>query len=258
MRMLYALPFFVLMAAWSHWRQPLALSRGDLGSLAVLGFFGYYVSSYADFQGLKYISAGLERVVLYTYPTMLVVFTAVLTRRSPSPRILAALALTYAGIALVVLHDWRVGGSNLPLGVGLVLISALSFAIYFYRSGPLLQRLGATRVTAYATGIACLLVLGQFAIMRPVGSIVRQPWPVQWSAIGLALGCTVIPIWLNSLAVKRLGASRVAVIATTGPVFTLLLAWLLLAEPLTLAMLFGAALVIAGVSLVSRQPANSR
>jgi drug/metabolite transporter (DMT)-like permease len=258
MRMLYALPFFMLMAAWSHWRQPMALTARDLGSLTVLGFFGYYLSSYADFLGLRYISAALERVVLYTYPMMVVLFVAVAARRRPSPRLLAALALSYAGIALVVLHDWNQGGANLPLGVGLVLISAVSFAIYLQRSAPVLQRLGVTRVTAYATGIACLLVLAQYAIMKPVDAIARQPWPVQWCGIGLAIGCTVIPIWLNGLAVKRLGASRVAVIATTGPVFTLLLAWLVLGEPLTMTMLAGAALVVGGVSLVSHRSAPAR
>jgi drug/metabolite transporter (DMT)-like permease len=254
MRMLYALPFFMMMAFWTQLRRPLRPSAADFRQLAVLGLFGYYLASYADFLGLRYISAGLERVVLYTYPMFVVLFAALAARRRPASRLLGALAVSYPGVALVVWHDWQLGGARLPLGVGLVLISALCFAYYLHRSGPVLQRLGATRVTAYATGFASLLVLAQFAVMRPVRTIAAQPWQVQWCALGLAIGCTVVPIWLNSVAVTRLGASRAALLATAGPVFTLLLAWLLLGEPLTLFMLLGAALVIAGVSLVGRQP----
>jgi len=258
MRMLYALPFFAVMVAWTQWRAPRQLTARDLWQLAVLGFFGYYLSSYTDFQGLRYISAALERVVLYTYPVMVLLFAALAARRAPPPRLLAAVALAYPGVALAVLHDWQLGGANLPLGVGLVLISALSFAIYLYRSGPTLQRLGAARVTGFATGIACLLVLAHVGLTRPIGAIAREPAPVQWSAVGLAIGCTVIPIWLNGIAVRRLGATRTALIATTGPVFTLALAWVFLREPVSWSMLMGAALVLAGVSLVSRPAGEPR
>lgn len=253
MRMLYALPFFIAMAWWAQLHEPLRLTGHDFRQLAVVGFFGYYVASYADFSGLQYISAALERVVLYTYPAITVLFIAVAARTRPAPAVLGAMALTYIGVALAVLHDWNMGGPQLGLGVGLVFISAVSFAIYLYKCGPVLQRLGAMRVTAWATGFACLMVIAQFLVLRPVTAISSQPWQVQACAAGMAVFSTVVPIWLNGIAIRRIGAGRAAIVATTGPVFTLLLAWGLLGEALTLSMLAGAALVIVGVGLISRR-----
>lgn len=250
--MLYALPAFCGMALWAHWQAPQRLTRADLRDLALLGFFGFYLSSYADFLGLRYISAGLERVVLYTYPAMLVLMVAVATRQRPPASTLIALLISYLGVALAVLHDYQLGGSNPLFGVGLVLFSALSFAIYLFRSGPLLMRLGATRVTAYATGFACLMVLSQFAVLRPVAALRSQPWQVQLCGAGMALFCTVIPVWLNGVAVRRIGASRTAIVATVGPVCTLLLAWAFLDEVLTASMLMGAGCVILGIGLITR------
>jgi drug/metabolite transporter (DMT)-like permease len=253
MRMLYALPFFVLMAWYAHWRSPLRLTRDDLVQLAVLGFFGYYASSYCDFLGLQYISAALERVLLYTYPTMVVLMLIAWHRQAFAGRTAAALALSFSGVALAVFHDSRAANTNLPLGTVLVLASALSFAIYLFRCGPVLQRLGATRVTAWATGMACIIVIVQFALMKPVKTLPAQPLPVHLSALGMAIFCTVLPVWMNSQAVKRIGASRAAIIASTGPVFTLLLAWIFLGESLTATLLLGALLVIIGVRLIATQ-----
>jgi drug/metabolite transporter (DMT)-like permease len=253
MRMLYALPFFIAMVWWAQLREPLRLTGGDLGQLAVVGFFGYYASSYADFSGLQYISAALERVVLYTYPAITVLFLAIAARARPAPAVLGAMGLTYIGVALAVLHDAHVGGSRLGLGVGLVFISALSYAIYLYKCEPLLRRLGALRVTGLATGLASLMVIAQYLVLRPVKAISTQPWQVQACAAGMAIFCTAVPIWLYGIAIRRIGAGRAAIVATTGPVFTLLLAWALLGEALTLSMLAGAALVIVGVGLISRR-----
>jgi drug/metabolite transporter (DMT)-like permease len=258
MRMLYALPFFVAMACYSHWRSPRRLSARDWRELATLGFFGYYASSYADFLGLQYISAALERVVLYTYPTMVVLMTVAAHRQQLSKRTVGALALSYVGVGLAVFHDSRGHNANLPLGTVLVIISAVSFAIYLFRCGPVLQRLGVTRVTAFATGSACLMTIVQFAVLKPLRSLPAQPLPVQLSALGMAIFSTVLPIWLNSQAVRRLGAPRSAIIASTGPVFTLLLAWLLLGESLTPAMIVGALLVVLGVRLISSQPVTNK
>ena len=253
MRMLYALPFFVLMAAYSHYRSPRQFTGRDWLDLTVLGFFGYYASSYSDFLGLQYISAALERVVLYTYPTMVVLMSVVLHRQRLGRQTIGALALTYAGVALAVYHDSRAANMNLQLGALLVLLSAVCFAIYLFRCGAVLQRLGATRVTAWATGIACLMTIVQFAILRPARTLPAQPLPVQLSAVGMAIFCTVLPIWLNSQAVKRIGASRSAIVTSTGPVFTLLLAWIFLGESVTAIMLLGALLVILGVRMVAHK-----
>jgi len=254
LRMLYALPFFIAMAAHAARREPRPIGRGDWGSLLLLGFFGYYLSSYSDFLGLQYISAGLERVLLYTYPSMVVLLTALGLRRMPQPQLLAALAVCYVGVGFAVWHDVQGVQRNLPLGVQLVLLSALSFAVYLMRCAPAIHRLGAARVTAWATGLACLMVLSQFAVQRPLAALWSQPWQVQACGLGMGVFCTVLPIWLNAHAIQRLGASRTAVTSTLGPVFTLFLAWAVLGEELGWRMLAGALLVIVGVRWIAQLP----
>ena len=252
MRMLFALPFFIAMAVYESRRAASPLRGRDWFDLTLLGFFGYYAASYLDFLGLQYISAALERVLLFTYPAIVVLLLALSQGRAPEKRVLAALALSYTGVALAVLHDARAGGANLPLGAALVFGSSLSFAVYLLRCGEVLRRLGATRVTAIATGTACLMVNLQFALQRPVYSLVAQPWPVHAYSLAMALFCTVLPIWLSSVAIRRLGAGRVAIVSSLGPIMTLLLAALLLGEKLSVAMIAGAALVILGVRLISQ------
>ena len=258
LRMAYALPFFGGMAAHAARREPRPIARGDWLSLLLLGFFGYYLSSYSDFQGLQYISAGLERVILYTYPSMVVLLTALLQRRWPPPRLLAALGVCSAGVGFAVWHDVLGTQRNLSLGVQLVLVSALSFAVYLMRSAAAIQRLGAARVTAWATGLACLMVLSQFAALRPLSLLWSQPWQVQACGLGMGVFCTVLPIWLNAHAIQRLGASRTAIISTLGPVITLFLAWLVLGEELGWRMLVGALLVMLGVRWIARLPLPAR
>lgn len=254
LRMLYALPFFIAMGLHTARRATYAITRRDLGALLLLGFFGYYLSSYTDFLGLQYISAGLERVILYTYPSMIVMVMAVGQRRMPSRRLLSALAVCYAGIALAVWHDVASEQRNLPIGVALVLASALSFAVYMMRCAPAIHRLGAARTTAWATGLACIMVLAQFIALRPLATLWMQPWQVHACGLCMAIFSTVLPIWLNANAIQRLGASRTAITSTLGPVFTLFLAWALLDETLSWRMLVGALLVIIGVRWIAVQP----
>lgn len=247
LRMLYALPFFFAMAVAAHWREPRRFTAQDWRALVVLGFFGYYASSYLDFLGLQYISAGLERLVLFTYPSLVVLLLALSARRAPERRVLAALAVCYTGVALAVWNDHQSGQRNLSLGTLLVTGSAVSFALYLWQAAPVLHRLGAARVTAWGTGVACVMVLLQFVLLRPVRTLWSQPWPVQLDGIGMALFCTVLPIWLNNNAIRLIGPGRTAITSTLGPVLTLFLAWAVLGEPLSWRMVAGAALVIAGV-----------
>jgi drug/metabolite transporter (DMT)-like permease len=252
LRMLYSLPFFIAMALLAHWRDPRRLTPRDWFALLELGFFGYYLSSYLDFSGLQYISAGLERVVLYTYPLLVVLLTAVSARRAPEGRVFAALAVCYAGVAFAVWNDSQVGQRNLPLGTLLVMCSAVTFAFYLWRAAPVLQRLGAARVTAWATGFACLMVLLQFVLLRPLPTLWSQPWPVQANGVGMALFSTVVPIWLTGHAIRLLGPSRAAITSTLGPVLTLFMAWAFLGESLSWQVVAGALMVVAGVRWVTQ------
>ncbi len=251
LRMLYSLPLFLLMGLAAARSAAAPISAADWRALALLGVLGYYSASYLDFLGLQYISAALERVILFTYPTMVVLFTAWRERTSPTRATWGALALCYGGVALVVTHDLHSGGRGIVIGSSLVFASAVSYAVYLLRAGPLLQRLGAARVAAWGTTIACLLALAQFLLLRPVSTIVAQPWQVQGLSVAMAVFSTVLPVWLVTVAMRELGAGPTAMIGSLGPVITLLLAWLLLGESLGVLQLAGAALVIYGVRTVA-------
>ena len=251
LRMLYSLPLFLLLGLAAARSAASPITAADWRALLVLGFLGYYVASYLDFLGLRHISAALERVILFTYPTMVVLFTAWQQRRAPPRSTWIALLLCYAGVALVVSHDLRGGAGSVLLGGALVFGSAVSYAIYLLRAGPLLGRLGSTRVAAWGTVIACMLAVLQFLLLRPVAALAAQPWQVQALSAAMAVFSTVLPVWLLSEAIRQLGAGTAAMIGSLGPVVTLLLAWLLLGEPLGTLQLLGAALVIGGVRLVA-------
>jgi drug/metabolite transporter (DMT)-like permease len=251
LRMLYSLPLFLLMGLAAARRAAAPITAADWRALALLGVLGYYLASYLDFLGLQYISAALERVILFTYPTMVVLFTAWRERSAPSRSTWLALLLCYAGVALVVAHDLRSGGHGVMVGSLLVFASAVSYAFYLLRAGPLLVRLGPARVAAWGTTIACLLALAQFMVLRPLATIVAQPWQVQVLGVAMAVFSTVLPVWLVTVAMRQLGAGPTAMIGSLGPVITLLLAWLLLGEALGALQLLGAALVICGVRIVA-------
>jgi drug/metabolite transporter (DMT)-like permease len=252
LRMLYALPCFIVMGLVAQHSAAVPLRRADYAALLGLGLVGYYASSFLDFLGLQYVSASLERVILFVYPTLVVLIGACLKQRAPSRSVLAGVIICYAGVVTTFLNHLQRGQSQVLIGGALVFASAVCFAVYLLGSAPLLQRLGSTRVTAWATGFASLAVLAQFALLRPAASLVLQPARVQELAILMALFCTVLPIWLVAEAIRRLGAAPAAVIGSMGPVYTMVLAYLLLGEPLGPWQLLGAALVIFGVRLISR------
>jgi drug/metabolite transporter (DMT)-like permease len=251
LRMGYALPLLLLMAWALQRREPMALSRRDWSELLVLGVLGYYVASYLDFLGLRYISAALERILLFIYPSLVVILSALFLGKPLTRRTVLLLLGSYAGVALAVAPDLRLGAGSTVLGGALVLGSALSFALYLMRSGQTVPRLGSTRVTAYATSIACVLCLLQFIVLRPLSAL-EQPWQVHALGVGMAVFSTVLPIWLVTEAIRRLGAPTASMIGSLGPIFTILLAYALLHEPLSPLQLAGAAIVILAVTRLTR------
>ena len=254
LRMACSLPFFIAMGWMSAHRATRRLTPQDGAWLFGLGLLGYYLASYLDFLGLRYIGAGLERLILFVYPTLVVLLSALWLGQPLTRRVLGALALCYAGIALAVAHDLRLAGSarDLALGGALVFGSALSYALYLLGSGRVVGRIGALRVTALASLIACGLAIGQFLLLRPLAAL-AQPGPVYALALAMALFSTVLPVWAVSEAIHRIGAGPVALTGSLGPIVTLLLAWLLLDEALGVAQGVGAALVIAGVTVMARR-----
>lgn len=257
LRMLYSIPFYAVIAWWFGRGRP-APTRADWIAIAWLGFIGYYLSSFLDFVGLLYISASLERLILFLYPTIVVLLSAALHRKPITRRIGAALALSYAGIALVIRHDFDVSGDALATltGGGLVFAAACTYSLYFVGAGGVIGRLGSSRFIALAMLVSTFFVLSQFALTRPFSAL-AEPAAVQGVAFGMAVFVTVVPTWLLAEAIKRMGANHASLVGSLGPVFTIALGASILGEPLHALQLFGAALVLAGVILVTR-PAAAR
>jgi drug/metabolite transporter (DMT)-like permease len=252
LRMLLSLPFFLVMAWWSRRSAaPQALTRREWLLLCLAGLAGYYLASLLDFLGLQYISAGLERLILFIYPTFVVLLSALFFHRPIGRRDICALLLSYAGIALVFWHDLGVGqGSQVALGSALVLASALSYAVYLLGSGALVHKLGTLRYTAYASIVSCLAVFLQFALTRDLAQL-DQPLPVWGYGVAMAIFSTVLPVWLMSEGIRRIGSSRTSMIGTIGPILTIGMGYFILDEPVTLVQIAGAMLVLAGVAVIS-------
>ncbi|MGH8800992.1 MAG: DMT family transporter [Casimicrobiaceae bacterium] len=260
LRMLYAAPFFALLAWWSgRAKDTPPIRMRDWRHLAALGFVGYYVSSLLDFTGLQYITASLERLVLFLYPTIVVVLSAIFLGRPITRRAVAALVLSYAGIALAVRHDIRISGEPLAiaLGSGLVFVSAITYAIYLVGAGPVIARLGSARFIAWAMLLSTTFISIHFAIARPLVAL-AVPLRIHALSVAMAIFSTVLPTWMMAEAVHRMGAGPASLVGSLGPVFTLGLAALMLGERITGAQLAGVALVLIGVVMVSRRPARTR
>jgi drug/metabolite transporter (DMT)-like permease len=254
LRMLYAAPFFIAMAWWSG-RRAARIETPDVLRLVWLGFVGYYLASLLDFLGLKYITAGLERLVLYLYPTMVLLMSAALYRKPVGRRALVALALSYAGIVLVFWHDLRVIGDarSLATGGALVFASALCYALYLVGSGGIIARLGSMRTVAWGMLASTLFVLLQFFVMR-APSALDVPARIHAVSLAMAVFSTVVPVWLVAEAIRRIGANTSSLVGSLGPVFTIGLAAMILGEGTHAIQLAGAALVVSGVLLVSLRP----
>lgn len=253
LRMVFALPVFLWVGLTASRGMP-ALDRRDWAGIVAMGLAGYYAASVFDFLGLQYISAGLERLILFTYPTLTLLFGMALTKRLASRREVTALMLCYLGIGAAFWHDLEFAQdqSSIWLGGGLVFGSALCYAIYLTGSARLIARLGTARFAALATLVSTAVVLGHFLAVQPVSALV-QPWPVYGYALAMGLFCTAMPVFAQSAAIRRLGSPRVALVSMLGPLATIGFAVWLLDEPLSLAQMAGAALVIAGIALVSRR-----
>ena len=256
LRMIFSLPFFLAAAAWvgrDGKRAPLA--RRDVWSIVFLGFVGYYFSSFADFLGLQYISAGLGRLILFMYPTLVVLLSMAFLHRRPTAREVVALGVTYSGVALVMANAAQGANRDLVLGAELCFASAAGYAVYLVAGSPVVQRIGSLRFTAYAMSVASAFCILQFLLLRPLSAL-AMPGQVYGLAIAMALLSTVLPVFITSEALKRIGASQVALFGALGPVTTLFFGWLGLDEIMTPVQLAGAALVLAGVVLVTLRAAK--
>jgi len=257
-RMLFALPFFIAMALWAE-RQAIArenpLTRRDVIDIIGLGVVGYYLSSYLDFLGLQYITASLERLILYLNPTLVVVLGWLAYKKPIHPWRMWAMAVSYSGVLVVFWHELSFAGRHVVLGGGLVFASAVTYAVYLLYSGQLVQRLGSLRLVGWATSVACVCCITQFLVLRPL-SAAEVPSDVLWLGMLNAVACTVAPVLMVMMAIERIGAALTAQTGMIGPMSTIALGVLLLGEPLNVWIGAGTLLVLGGVFLVSKYGAK--
>ncbi|MGC4008478.1 MAG: DMT family transporter [Pseudomonas sp.] len=254
-RMLFALPLFAAMAWWAGRGKP-PLARRDWPGVLGLGFSGYYLSSFLDFAGLAYVTASLERLILYLNPTLVLLFGWLLYRRRVPRRQMAGLAISYAGVLLVFGHELWAGAGGAGRGVAwgalLCFLSAVSYAGYMVYSGEFVRRLGSLRLVGLATSVACVLCIAQFALLRPLRVALEVAPEVVWLSVLNAALCTAVPVLLVMMAIERAGPALVAQTGMVGPMSTILMGAAILGEPFTAWTAAGTALVIAGIFAFTR------
>ena len=255
LRMLFALPIFALMAWWAS-RGQAALTRRDWLGVVWLGFTGYYLASFLDFAGLAYISASLERLILYLNPTLVMLLGLLLYRRRVLQGQIIGMAISYCGVALVFGHELVQQGlserSGTALGGLLVFLSAISYAVYLVYSGEMVRRIGSLRLVGLASTVACLCCLLQFVLLRPISTAFAVAPEVVWLSLLNATLCTAVPVLLVMMAIERIGASMAAQTGMIGPMSTIVMGGLILGEPFTVWVAVGSVLVIAGILVFSR------
>ena len=251
-RMLFALPMFLVLAWWAGLGKP-KLTWRDARIILGLGFCGYYLSSFLDFLGLHYVSAGLERLILYLNPTLVLGLSAILFRKKVTRTQIMALAVSYCGVLCVFGRETSLQGADVALGATLVFFSAVSYAVYLSFSGEEVQRLGALRLTGLATSVACIICIAQFLLLRPLAAMAVAP-QVLWLSVLNATLCTFAPVLMVMMAIERIGATLTAQTGAIGPLSTILMAALLLGEPFTAWVAVGTLLVLAGIWLLARPP----
>ena len=255
-RMGFALPFYVAIAFYTKPEQPNQVKSKDYLWLILFGFLGYYLASLFDFMGLQYLKAGLERIILFIYPTIVVVLTWVFFKKKLTRNQFLAIIITYLGVLITFWDEIGISGDTIYWGGFLIFLSAFTYAAYLVGSGWLIPKFGVSRFTSYAMIVSTLCILIHYAIVSDF-DLFNYPKEVYYLGLAMALFSTLIPSFLVSAAINRLGASTFSIFGSLGPVSTIILAFFFLDERITYLQVFGMFVVIAGVTLVSRKKSTS-
>jgi drug/metabolite transporter (DMT)-like permease len=260
LRMAFSLPFFIGVGVYAVQKlreQGKPLPTRPVWIRAILvGFIGYYLSALLDFEGLVYITAQLERLVLFTYPIFVMFLGAAFFGQRMRAIGLLAAAITYAGLMLVFLVDLPEGGRNTVIGTALVLACAVTFALYQLLAKNIIAAMGSlifTSVAMSSSAVACII---HYIIVSGSFDFSASPRFVAYAA-GTALFATVLPSFLINAGLSRISAQATSMISTFSPILTIALAVAVLGETFTLADAVGSTLVIAGVllyALTDRKP----
>ena len=255
-RMVFAFPFYLAIAFWKKPHQPEKINKKDYVWLFFFGFLGYYMASLFDFEGLQYIKAGLERIILFIYPTIVVLLSWIFFKKKLTKAQFIAILITYVGVIITFWDEIGVQGDTVYWGGFLIFLSALTYASYLVGSGWLIPKFGVIPFTAYAMLVSTFCVLVNYAIVGDF-NLFNYPKEVYILGIAMAIFSTLIPSFLVSAAIQRLGASTFSIFGSLGPISTIILAFFFLGEKITNFQLLGMLVVIAGVSFVSRKKATA-
>jgi drug/metabolite transporter (DMT)-like permease len=253
LRMLFSLPFYLTIAFLKKPEHPEEILKKDYLWVVFFGMMGYFIASYFDFLGLQYIQASLERIILFLYPTIVLLMSwGFLKKRITRVQIFAIL-ISYLGIIITFWGAVSVEGSDVVLGGLLVFVSAVTYAGYLVGSGWLIPKFGAVTFTSYAMIVSCLSICVFYGLTEDVSTLWQYDMEVYGIAVAMAVLSTVIPSYLISASIKGLGAPDFSIIGSLGPVSTILLANIFLDEQLSALQVVGTVVVIAGIYVVTRK-----
>ncbi len=251
LRMVMTVPFFILLLVIFERNKPnqMRLARADWIKILFLGFTGYYAASFLDFVSLQYISVGLSRSIVYLNPAIVLLLSILLKQQKVSLAQIGAMVTAYFGVVLVFWHEMHLGGNGLLIGTTLTFCSAVSYSVYLLLAGNLVERVGSLRLAAYSSGAATQMCLIQALVVNPSG-LIHQPLAVYGLSLINATLCTVAPIVMVMLAIRRIGPSTVAQIGAIGPAATIFFAWILLGEPISILQAVGTLILVLGIWLL--------
>jgi len=253
LRLLFSLPLYIVLAIIYSNKADLKITKVQWIWISVLGLLGYYLSSLFDFIGLQYITASLERLILFIYPTLTVVLNTILFGSALRKKDYFALGLTYLGIFFIYLGNTESNTENLIKGSLFVFACAFTYAFYIVGSGKLIPQVGAQRYTAYAMIISTVAVIIHQLKSNGIPDFAHTSAPILWIGFAMAIIATVIPSITLAQSIRLIGTEKSSIIATLGPVFTILLAYFILGEPFTLRQGLGTVLIIGGVWIVGKK-----
>ncbi len=259
LRMVMTVPFFIMLLVVFERDKPnrIRLTGADWTKVLLLGFTGYYAASFLDFVSLQYISVGLSRSIVYLNPAIVLLLSVLLKQQKATLAQALAMATAYLGVLLVFWHEMHLGGDGILIGTVLTFCSAVSYSVYLLLAGNLVERVGSLRLAAYSSGAATLMCLIQALVVNPAG-LIHQPIQVYGLSLINATLCTVAPLVMVMLAIRRIGPSTVAQLGAIGPAATLVFAWIILGDPISMLQVIGTLVVVLGIWLLLRiRPARA-
>lgn len=255
-RMVFALPFYLFIAFYKKTNKPSKIDNKEYLWLFLFGFLGYYLASLFDFMGLQYLKAGLERIILFIYPTIVVLLSWLFFKKRLNKMQSVAIAVTYFGVIITFWDEIGVQENTMYWGAFLILLSAITYAMYLVGSGWLIPKFGVLQFTSYAMIVSTFCIVAHYSMVGDF-NLFNYPKEVYILGVVMAIFSTLIPSFLVSAAIKRLGANTFSVFGSLGPISTIILAFFFLGEKITYLQGLGIFVVIAGVFLVSKKSRES-